>query len=344
MDIKRETHIIISGYKMISWGIIGCGNVTEVKSGPAFNKVPGSKLVAVMRRNAELAEDYARRHKIPSFYSSASELINDKNVNAVYIATPPGSHAKYAIEVIKAGKPVYIEKPMATSYKECVEINKAAEKYNVPVFVAYYRRCLPGFVKVRELIESGSIGNVKIIHLQLFKAPSEDERNKKTSWRVDPEIAGGGHFFDLASHQLDYLDFLFGPVQSVKSIVLNQAGLYKAEDFVTSDFVFKNNIIATGTWCFNLSVETNRDQIEIIGEKGSISFSTFSFDPLVLINASGRQEFENERPEHVQYNLIEKIVQALHGKGESPSTGISGSRTSWVLDEVVKEFYGKKSH
>lgn len=327
---------------MIKWGIIGCGNVTEVKSGPAFNKVPDSKLVAVMRRNAELAGDYAKRHKVPRFYSDASELINDKEVDAVYIATPPGSHAKYAIEAIKVGKPVYIEKPMAANHKECTEINNAAEKYKVPVFVAYYRRSLPGFLLVRELIESGMIGNVKLIQIQLFKAPSDAERSGELSWRVDPEIAGGGHFFDLASHQLDYLDFLFGPVRQIKSIVLNQSGLYKAEDFVTSEFVFDKNIVGTGTWCFNLSAESNRDIIEITGDKGTISFSTFSFDPIVVINRSGRKEFINKRPEHVQYNLIKKIVEALEGKGESPSTGVSGARTSWVLDEVVREYYKRQ--
>jgi len=295
-----------------------------------------------MRRNAELAGDYAKRHKVPRFYSDASELINDKEVDAVYIATPPGSHAKYAIEAIKVGKPVYIEKPMAANHKECTEINNAAEKYKVPVFVAYYRRSLPGFLLVRELIESGTIGNVKLIQIQLFKAPSDAERSGELSWRVDPEIAGGGHFFDLASHQLDYLDFLFGPVRQIKSIVLNQSGLYKAEDFVTSEFVFDKNIVGTGTWCFNLSAESNRDIIEITGDKGTISFSTFSFDPIVVINGSGRKEFINERPEHVQYNLIKKIVEALEGKGESPSTGVSGARTSWVLDEVVREYYKRQ--
>jgi predicted dehydrogenase len=143
---------------MINWGIIGCGDVTEVKSGPAFNKVEGSRLVAVMRRNASLAEDYARRHKVPKFYSDASELIHDREVDAVYVATPPDTHAVYGIAAIEAGKPVYIEKPMALNYEECLRINEAAEKHKVPVFVAYYRRTLPGFLKVKGLIDNGAIG------------------------------------------------------------------------------------------------------------------------------------------------------------------------------------------
>jgi predicted dehydrogenase len=324
---------------MINWGIIGCGNVTEVKSGPAFSKVSGSRLIAVMRRDAVLAEDYAQRHNVPKFYSKASDLINDKDINAVYIATPPGSHAEYAIEVIKAGKPVYIEKPMAANYSECLKINKTAVEYNVPVFVAYYRRSLPGFLLVKDLIEKGSIGKVRFLMIQLFKTPSADEKSGKLPWRVDPEVSGGGHFFDLASHQLDYLDFLFGPIQSNRSIAVNQAGLYKAEDFVSAEFTFNNNITGTGIWSFSVSPESCRDTIEIIGDEGSIKFTTFSFEPIVLTNSSGRKEFINERPEHVQYNLIDKIVRSLNGNGESPSTGSSGARTSKIMDEIVSEYY-----
>jgi predicted dehydrogenase len=325
---------------MINWGIIGCGNVTEVKSGPAFNKVKDSKLIAVMRRNASLAEDYARRHSVPKFYSKANDLINDEDVNAVYVATPPGSHAEYAIASIRAGKPAYIEKPMAVNYAECQKINEASKKYNVPVFVAYYRRALPGFLKVKELVENGSIGNVRLIQMQLFKAPSDDEKSGKLPWRVDPKISGGGHFFDLASHQLDYLDYLFGPIQKIKSFVFNHSGLYKAEDFISSEFVFNNDIVATGIWCFGLSPESNRDMIELIGDKGFIRFSTFSFEPIVLSNNTGIKEFVNEHPQHVQYNLIEKVVQSLGGTDTAPSTGESGARTSWVMDEVVREYYG----
>ncbi len=328
---------------MINWGIIGCGKVTELKSGPAFNKIKDSKLIAVMRRDASLAEDYARRHNVPKFYSKASDLINDSDINAVYIATPPGSHAEYAIEAIKARKPVYIEKPMARNYTECLKINKEAEKYRVPVFVAYYRRALPGFLRVKDMIDSGAIGKVLSVMIQLFKFPSADEKAGKLPWRVEPEISGGGHFFDLASHQLDYLDFLFGPVQSVKSIVVNQAGLYKAEDFVSAVFMFCNNIIGTGIWSFSVSQDSSRDIIEIIGDKGSVKFSAFSYVPIVLTNESGRQEFINEHPENVQYYLIEKIVRSLNGQGASPSTGLTAARTSKVMDEVVKEYYkGKK--
>jgi predicted dehydrogenase len=326
---------------MIKWGMIGCGSVTEVKSGPAFNKAGDSRLMAVMRRNKALAEDYAHRHNVPRVYSDAADLINDSDINAVYIATPPGSHMEYAIASIKAGKPVYIEKPMALNFAECLKINKAAAKLGIPVYVAYYRRALPGFLKVKDLIESGSIGEVRAVLIQLFKAPSDDEKAGNLPWRVDPAISGGGHFFDLASHQLDYLDFLFGAVKEVRSLVLNQGGLYKAEDFVMAEFLFEKDIACNGIWCFNASAESNRDIIEIIGTEGSIRFSTFSFEPIFLVNGKGEKEFINERPEHVQYYLIKEIVAELEGNGESPSTGISGARTSLVMDEVVRDYYLK---
>ena len=327
---------------MINWGIIGCGSVTEVKSGPAFNKVKNSRLVAVMRRNAALAEDYARRHNVPRFYSDAARLIDDPEINAVYIATPPASHAEYAIKAIKSGKPVYIEKPMALNYSECLKINKAAEKTGIPVFVAYYRRALPGFVRVKDMVLRGIIGKPLFVNLQLFKSPSDEEKAGQLPWRVDPEIAGGGHFFDLASHQLDYLDFLFGPIMKVRSLALNQAGLYKAEDYVSAEFLFANNIAGSGTWSFSASTSSSRDSIEITGDKGYISFSCFNFEPIVLENNDGRKEFVNERPEHVQFYLIEQVVNALSRNGTAVSTGTTGARTSRVMDEIVKEYYRKR--
>ena len=326
---------------MINWGIIGCGSVTEVKSGPAFSKVKNSRLVAVMRRNSALAQDYAKRHSVPKSYSDASRLINDPEINAVYIATPPSSHAEYAIKAIKAGKPVYIEKPMALNYSECLKINKAAEKSGIPVYVAYYRRALPGFVRVKDMVLSGQIGKPLFVQLHLFKSPSEEELDGNLPWRVDPKTAGGGHFFDLASHQLDYLDFLFGPIQKIRSIALNQAGLYKAEDYVSAEFLFGNNIAGSGTWSFSASPSSSRDSIEIVGDKGLIKFSCFDFIPIVLENKDGRREYENVRPEHVQFNLIEQVVKALSENGTTVSTGITAARTSRVLEEVVKEYYKK---
>jgi predicted dehydrogenase len=329
--------------KTVKWGIIGCGDVTEIKSGPAFNLVNNSELVAVMRRNADKAKDYATRHHVPKWYSNADDLINDADVNAIYVATPPNTHAEYAIKSMQAGKPVYVEKPMALNYAEAKQMVAVSEKTGVPLFVAYYRRSLPNFLKVKELISQGAIGQVRCVNIQLFKSPSEQELMGELGWRVKPEISGSGHFFDLASHQLDYIDFLFGPIKDLKSHATNQSGLYKAEDFLTAFFTLGKNIICTGTWCFSCSPESNRDTIEIIGDEGIISLSCFEFKPILLLNKEGIKHFDIPKPKHVQYNLIDDVVQDLLGHKKSPSNGETAARTSWVMDKVVENYYMNKN-
>lgn len=326
----------------INWGIIGCGNVTELKSGPAFNKVEHSKLVAVMRRNAALAEDYAKRHGVPKWYSEASQLINDPEVNAVYVATPPDTHAPYAIAAMKAGKPVYVEKPMARNYQECQEMIRVSEETGVPLFVAYYRRTLPAFLKVKELIENGIIGKPLTVNIRLHKSvPDRDLKPETQFWHVNPEIAGAGYFYDLASHQLDYLDFLFGPVIQVHGIAANQAGYYTAEDTVTGTFLFGNGVIGTGSWCFVVPKGSEEDIIEINGTKGKLTFSSFQHGDVILTTPEGTVSFSFQNPENIQHYLIRQVVQDLRGEAKCVSTGYSAARTSWVLEQIVKEFYKK---
>lgn len=321
----------------VRWGIIGVGDVTEVKSGPAFSNVEGSAVVAVMRRNGELAKDYAMRHGIPKWTDDADELIHLPEVNAVYIATPPDAHMDYAMRVAKAGKPIYVEKPMARSYAECTAMLDAAKAAGVPLFVAYYRRMLPRFLKIRDIVESGRIGEVRAVVSRLYAPISEAERGPNKPWRVRPEIAGGGLLFDLASHLLDYLDMLFGPIKSVHGHAANQAGAYTAEDIVAASYRFASGVHGTGLWCFTAGarVDTN----EIIGSEGRLVFSTFADEPIHVITKTGAEDIYIPMPKHVQEPLIQTMVDELRGIGKCPSTGESAARTSWVLDELVKGYY-----
>ena len=164
--------------KSIKWGFIGCGEVTERKSGPAFSLVPGSSVVAVMSRNQEKAKSYATRHNIPRWYTDAQELVDDPEVNAVYIATPPSSHATYAIMAMKSGKPVYVEKPLAASYPDCQRINRISEQTGVPCFVAYYRRYLPYFQRLKQMLEEGAIGKVMCAQIRFAVPPRDLDYNR----------------------------------------------------------------------------------------------------------------------------------------------------------------------
>ncbi len=320
----------------IRWGIIGCGDVTEVKSGPALQKATGSALVAVMRRNGALAADYARRHSVPRWYDDAQALIDDPEVDAVYVATPPSTHKLYTLLAAAAGKPVYVEKPMALNHGECVEMVDACRAAGVPLFVAFYRRALPRFVKVKELLDAGAVGEVRFVSIALAQPVQLQEREPDNlPWRVLPEIAGGGRFLDLASHTLDLLDYVLGPIRAAQGLAGNQAGLYPAEDIVSGSFVFDSGVQGAGVWCFSAFEEL--DRVEITGSRGRLSFSTFGVDdPVRLSTLDGATEFRIPHPPHVQQPLIQTVVDELLGIGVCPSTGESGARTSRVMDAMLK--------
>ncbi|MEZ4770483.1 MAG: Gfo/Idh/MocA family oxidoreductase [Caldilineales bacterium] len=320
----------------IRWGIIGCGDVTEVKSGPALQKARGSALVAVMRRNGALAADYARRHGVPRWYDDAQALIDDPEVDAVYVATPPSSHKQYTLMAAAAGKPVYVEKPMAMNHGECLEMIAACQTADVPLFVAYYRRSLPRFVKVGELLVDGAIGEMRFVTVTLAQRAAPMSRDN-LPWRVLPEIAGGGLFVDLASHTLDLLDYFLGPIDTAQGIAGNQAELYPAEDIVSGSFVFESGVQGAGVWCFTAYGE--QDRVEIGGSRGRINFSTFGAnDPVRLITADGETNFHIEHPPHVQQPLIQSVVDELLGIGVCPSTGESGARTARVVDAMLRGY------
>lgn len=320
--------------KEINWGIIGCGNVTEVKSGPALQNVDGSNLIAVMRRNGKLAEDYAHRHNVKKWYDNANALINDPEINAVYIAMPPSFHKEYTLAVADVGKMVYVEKPMALNYNECLEMLNICEKNNVPLFVAYYRRALPRFLKVKSLINDGVLGKVRFVNSILYKKPQTQDIEGIYHWRVDPKIAGGGYFFDLAPHTIDIFQDYFGEVKTAKGYHSNQIKLYNAEDMVSAILIFENDVHAICTWNFNSYDDL--DRIEIIGEKGKITFSMFDNNPILLEIKDGIQKFDIDNPIHIQQPLIQTIIDETNGYGKCPSTGLSGSKTNLIMDKIFE--------
>ena len=322
----------------VRWGIIGVGDVCEVKSAPCLNKIENSKLVAVMRRDGEKAKDYAQRHGVPTWYDDADLLINDPEINAIYIATPPGSHAMFTRKAAKVGKPVYVEKPMARTYTECLAMIEACQGADVPLFTAYYRRQLPNFLKIQSLLNEKTIGDIRYVSIVLNKTIKPDilgANGSLSNWRTTPEISGGGYFFDLASHQLDILDFLFGPIEQAHGFASNQAQIYPAEDIVAGTFHFTNGIIGQGNWCFTTSKISDKEVTTIVGSKGQISFPFFG-DHSVTIEVEGKEKevLTFEIPTHIQQPLIQTIVDQLLGKGQCPSTGQTAARTNKVMDMI----------
>ncbi|GEO11007.1 Gfo/Idh/MocA family protein [Segetibacter aerophilus] len=321
----------------VQWGIIGCGDVTEVKSGPAFNKVPNSKLLAVMRRNEEKVKDYAKKHNVPKWYTDAFELINDPEINAIYVATPPLQHEEYAIAAINAGKPVYIEKPMAVDAASAKRIADVAK--NNKVSVAHYRRAQPLFIKLKELLESDIIGEIRYINLKFLQVPlsNEDLQLPKVQWRVDPALAGGGLFHDLAPHQLDLMLYYFGKIKNASGYSANQGRAYYADDIVSGNILFESGVIFQGLWCFNVPKEEAVDKCEFVGSKGKISVSIFGEPEITLVIDGKFTKITLDKLQHVQQPMIEKVVQYFLGEGENPSSADEGVEVMTLLEAFTNK-------
>lgn len=325
----------------IRWGILGCGDVCEVKSGPGFRKAAGSELVAVMRRDRRLAEDFAQRHGVAAAYDDARALIADPRVSAVYIASPPGSHLELALQVAAAGKPAYVEKPMARSHQECLRMVEAFERAGQPLFVAYYRRALDRFVKTKQLVDSGRLGAIRSVDVRFANDGQSRPAPAGLPWRLQAEQAGAGLFLDLASHTLDVLDFVLGPLQDVTGEASKRGSWGDVEDCVLLQFKTSTGARGRGYWSFTSDVK--EDLISIEGTSGILRVSTFGDTPVELETSTTSERFALPNPQHIQQPLIQCIVNSLLGQGTCPSTGETAARTSAVMDRALLSYYGSRS-
>jgi len=324
--------------KTVRWGMIGCGDVTERKSGPGFGKAAHSELVAVMRRNGALAADYARRHGVARWHDDADAIIRADDIDAVYIATLTDSHREYTLRCAAAGKPVYVEKPMGMNHAECLEMIAACRAARVPLWVGFYRRALPRFLAVRDLLAAGAIGEVRMVASHQFQRPPGRDQfaGGAVPWRVNPELSGGGFFFEGVCHTFDFLDFLFGPIVEVRALAGNQGGAYRPEDIVTATYRFASGVFGSGAWCYTADVDEEYN--EIVGSRGRIRFSTSQPVPIRVFHGDTVEEVPVPDPDHVHQPMIQTIVDELNGKDNCPSTGESAARTAQVMDTILAEF------
>ncbi len=322
----------------INWGIIGCGDVTEKKSGQAYNKIPGSSLVAVMRRDAEKAADYAKRHGVGKWYSDAGQLLDDADVNAVSIATPPAFHLEYAVAALEKGLNVYVEKPVTRTAAEAQQMADAVKQTGGRLTVAHYRRALPIFLKVKELIDNNTVGDIRTVQIRMWKTSVPDlVAHPEPNWRVQPELSGGGYFHDLAPHQLDLMLFYFGEPERYQGFSLNQSGLTPADDHVCGQIEFKNNVVVNGSWCFNVAESEVTDTCEIIGSKGKITFPFFGSWYITWRNETGGETLYFVPPEHIQQPMITKIIDYFNDEGPNPCS----IEEAVVLMKIIDAFTGK---
>lgn len=323
--------------KEVNWGLIGCGQVMEVKSGPGLYKSENSNLVAVYDNTYKRALDYGERHNVESVYENVDDLLADPKIDVIYIATPPKFHKEYAIRCLNNNKIPYVEKPLAMTYAECMEIEELSKKKDIPVYVAFYRRGMEKFQKIKELLDTKVIGDVRYVYVtQIMKPEDMDMDPNHLPWRVIPEISGGGKFLDMAVHVLDCLEFYFGKMQTMNGFVENKGGLYRADDTVVASFKFENGIVGSGTWCYVADHEENR--VEIVGDLGRIIYDGLSAKRFTLIKDGKEQVFEFEEPEHVAMPYQQSVVNELIGKEKSNANFDEAVNLVQMTDMLLAEY------
>lgn len=314
----------------VRWGIIGCGDVCEVKSGPALQKADRSTVSAVMRRDGAKAEDFARRHGVNRWYDDADALITDDTVDAVYVATPPNSHEDYAIRALAAGKPVYCEKPMALTTEGCARMAMAAAQAEIPLITAYYRRALPRFEKMRDLIQSGAIGTPRTVLTQQWRQGTDQPGQ---AWKLDPSVSGGGLFADMYPHALDWLDYVFGPAGDVTGLVRNQSKNYTAEDMVA--FTLDQNGVGVSGLC-SYAADRNGDHVTVTGTKGAVSMPFFGPGSVRLEQGDAVETFDLPDPPHVHQPFVERVIACLMDGAENPCDPETATRSTATLEAIYR--------
>ncbi len=315
--------------KPIRVGIIGCGDVTEVKSGPAFQKVQGSELAIVMRRDGEKAEDYARRHGVEKYTTNADDILNDPDIDLVYVATPPHMHAHYAIEAARHGKAVYVEKPMARTVAEARALVDACREHNVPLFVAYYRRGQERFNYAKDMIARGELGEVRAFHY-LYTNPTPTYP-KHRAWLGDPELAGGGQLFDIGSHMMNALTFILGDPMRMETMTQDRSGL-GAPDTHSAILTLQNGVQGTVQMCF--SAAGRRDQFTVLGSEGSLTMAFMNYTDVVVTRGDKTESLPFPMPEHVQQPLITRVINTLRGEDNLDTTARDALLTQEILEAM----------
>lgn len=305
---------------MLNWLVIGIGDITRKRVIPAIQSEPRSRLYGIVTRDLAKAAEYTVKA-----WETLDEALTDPEVQAVYVGTPVFLHARQTIQSLRSGKHVICEKPMAMNEPEARAMVQAADDAGSLLGVAYYRRCYPKIRRARQLIEAGAVG--KPVFAELTCHGWFDGTGRR-SWLVDPAKAGGGPLFDIASHRIDVLNFLFGQPQRVTAQLSNVVHHYPVEDNATVMIEYPDGIrgIVDVRWHSKIA----RDECRIRGAEGEIEMSPLNGPDLVW--PGGRENL----PAHpnLHYPMIENFVDAVEGKSELLSSGASAYWTDWVTQQA----------
>ena len=326
--------------KIIRWGFLGCGKVVRTKSGDAFRNVPNSTIEVIRRRNLDAAKESAEYFGAPYWCDRIEELLASE-IDAVYIATPPGLHYEQAMACLNAGKAVYLEKPFARNYTEAKQLTEAFEEAGVPLYIGHYRRALPRFLKIREMLKSNIIGDVTDIDFYLNRIFSQKEADN--SWLYNPVLSGGGKYYDIAPHTVDIIQFLFGDITEVQGSARNLGVGCPLENVVEMTFVTEKGVNGKARFC--CVADEKSDRMHVTGTKGTMEFSVHGKTDVIVKDENGTilEQFDLPDPKAVEESMVQSVVEDLLGISKCESKAKDVLVTYKIIDEVLNEFYGGRS-
>lgn len=323
----------------IRWGLVGTGDIAEKRVAAALQALdPPGSLVAVASRRTARARAFAERHGIPEVYPSFEKLLADSNIDAVYIATPVYLHAPMTNEAARAGKHVLCEKPMALTFAQCQTMIRTCRKARVRLGVAYYRRFFPVVRKMKELLETESIGDVVLARGLVGEIFNPEGPAAPRRWFIQKRWSGGGPMMDFGCHRIDLMIYLLGDIVSARGELRNLRFKRRdVEDHAVGTLSFASARgksqgpvgCLTATHCLS-----GEDQFEVIGTSGKLVIPNLGRGVLHAVTAHGPETFDLPPPSNYHCPLVEEFNQAVLDRREPLISGVEGAKTTRALDQI----------
>lgn len=315
----------------IRWIVIGVGDITTRRVLPAILAEPRSLLAGIVTRTPAKAKPYG----VPA-WTSLEVALAEQECDAVYVASPVVLHAPQTIASLRAGRHVLCEKPMAMNYKEALLMQRAADETGRILGIAYYRRMYPQVIRALELIRLKAIGEpvfAEATSHSWFCPGPDDERR----WFIDPAMAGGGPLYDIASHRIDLMNYLFGNPMRATAHISNAVHQYAVEDNATVMIEYNSGVRCVVDVRWHSRVP--RDEFRIRGTDGEIEMTPLNSG--VLIHPGGKEKLPPH--ENLHYPCVADFVAALLEGTELRSSGATALAAAWVTDEAIRRSNGGQS-
>lgn len=322
--------------KKLKWGLIGCGDISEKRVAPALRDLENCELVTVNRANYTKAKDFARQFGARKWTKDWREILDDEEVQAVYIATPVYLHAEMTIAAAEAGKHVLCEKPMGMNTKECDDMIDACTSNGVKLGVAYYRHFYPAVKRIKDIIASGEIGIVANAQINNFE-PFNRKPGEPRYWLLEKDKAGGGPMMDMGCHRIEVFTNILGPIQEAKGFLTNVLYEREVEDTAIAHLLFETGTTAVLT--SSHAAFEPQDTLDVFGCKGSIHVPVLNEGTMTIKTSDGERVEKHPPHANVHQPLVDDFTRAVLEDREPGVTGEAGRAVTAVEDMIYERVF-----